>query len=516
MKISTYFEPVSVLSATVPGRPAFPWGPAFVAIWLIGISMLLFRWFRRWLTIHRAAGRATKMPFPSAVPIFSSPVMIEPGVFGLFRPVLLLPEGIADRLTSKQFDAIVAHELRHVQCFDNLTAAVHMGIETLFWFHPLVWWIGGKLMDERERDCDEAVLRQGSQPGDYARGIVHVCETYVKTELSCASGISGSDLKKRVREIMTWRGSLPVTVLGKAMLASAAIATILVPLAIGVLRAQTTPPAVASQSSTARALKFDVASVRVSQSQDMRDSGVQYLPGGRFLAKNRPVGYLILDAFNTLPQLVVFSGADQKTLNLFYDIEAVAGKDAIPTGTSEEARSEKLRLMLQGLLADRFKLAARREVKIQPVYAIVIANSGPKLQKAAIQQVDCEGQATDARTLPPCHVYRGGPPSGIQGQAIDMSDLARALSGFSERPVIDKTGLSGLYSIQTSGWTDLRPRPIRPDGGTEAQRAEDAARADPSRPSITGALDALGLKLEAQTAPIETIFIDHIEPASAN
>ena len=117
--------------------------------------------------------------------------MMEPGVFGLFRPVLLLPEGITDNLTPKQFEAILAHELRHVRCFDNLTAAVHMSVEASFWFYPLVWWIGANLMDERERDCDEAVLRQGSQPGDYAESF-----TYARriSNRSCLAPQGSADL----------------------------------------------------------------------------------------------------------------------------------------------------------------------------------------------------------------------------------------------------------------------------------------------------------------------------------
>ena len=178
---------------------------------------------------------------------------MEPGVFGLLRPVLLLPEGLTDSLAPEQFQAIVAHELRHVQYRDNITAALHMWVETLFWFHPIVWWIGAMLMNERERDCDEAVLRQGTRPGEYARGIVHVCQTYIESALPRAPGISGSDLKKRIREIMTWQGSLPMTFGGKATLAVAGIAVMSGPFVAGIIRAQT--------FATAR---FEVASIQPS------------------------------------------------------------------------------------------------------------------------------------------------------------------------------------------------------------------------------------------------------------
>ena len=71
----------------------------------------------------------------------SSPWTFEPGVVGIWRPVLLLPEGLADRLTSAQLNALIAHERYHIRSHDNLAAAVHMLVEALFWFHPLVWWI---------------------------------------------------------------------------------------------------------------------------------------------------------------------------------------------------------------------------------------------------------------------------------------------------------------------------------------------------------------------------------------
>ena len=99
----------------------------------------------------------------------SSPMLVEPAVFGIVRPVLLLPEGIFNCFTPAQLDAIVAHELCHVRHRDNLIAAMHMFVETVFWFHPLVWWVGKRMVEERERACDEEVLRLGSEPRAYAR-----------------------------------------------------------------------------------------------------------------------------------------------------------------------------------------------------------------------------------------------------------------------------------------------------------------------------------------------------------
>src|SRR2546421_307152 len=130
---------------------------------------------------------------------------LEPGILGIFRPVLLLPAGISDRLTDAQLQAIITHELCHVRRRDNLAAVVHMLIEAIFWFHPLLWWIGARLVDERERACDEEALRLGSEPQVYAESILKVCKFYVESPLFCAAGVTGSNLKKRIEAIMVHR-----------------------------------------------------------------------------------------------------------------------------------------------------------------------------------------------------------------------------------------------------------------------------------------------------------------------
>ena len=110
------------------------------------------------------------LDLPHGIQVRSAPTLMEPGIFGILRPVLLLPEGIAERLTPLQLRAIVSHEICHVCRRDNLTSAIHMAVEAIFWFHPLVWWLGARLVEERERACDEEVLRAGSSPGSLCGG----------------------------------------------------------------------------------------------------------------------------------------------------------------------------------------------------------------------------------------------------------------------------------------------------------------------------------------------------------
>jgi GWxTD domain-containing protein len=165
---------------------------------------------------------------------------MEPGVFGIFRPVLLLPEGASRNLSAAQLGPIIAHEMFHVRGRDNLAAAMHTVVEALFWFHPLVWWLGDRLVDERERACDEAVLQMGFEPADYAEGILKVCKSNLMMP-ACVAGVSGSNLKRRIEVIMENRGTQNLN-LGKKLLLTFAGAGLLAgPVFAGMMNAAQSP-----------------------------------------------------------------------------------------------------------------------------------------------------------------------------------------------------------------------------------------------------------------------------------
>ena len=262
---------------------------------------------------------------------------------------------------------------------------------------------------------------------------------------------------------------------------------------------------------------FEVASIKRNTSGERR-IGLDYLPGGRYRATNLPLFVIIADAYN-LPRFNIpgerLSGGPEWLRSEQYDIEATPEKGAIPTGSTVRERDQIVRRMLRKLLADRFQLKIRSETKELPVYAITVAKGGPKLEKAKTQEADCsQSPVTPDNFQSACHVFLGGQGQGLHGNAVDMSDLALGLSGFSDRPVIDKTGLGDLYNLQTEGWVPLRPRPPRPPG-TEPT-AEDLAFADPARPTIFAVLERLGLKLESQRAPVESFVIEHAEKPTEN
>jgi RND family efflux transporter MFP subunit len=239
-------------SQPFPSMPSTPgasdWAViAIFGIWACGFAGVALLRLRGWLSIRAALRASTPLDIPSSVEVRSAPGLLEPGAVGLFRPILLLPSDIRERLTPLQLEAVLAHEVCHVQRRDNLTAAIHMIVEALFWFHPFVWWIGARLMAERERASDEAVLQLGNAPHEYAEGILNICKSYVESPLRCVTGATGSDLRKRIQAILGGRVARNLNFAKKAALAVAGIIAVAAPVLVGILnapfiRAQSKPP----------------------------------------------------------------------------------------------------------------------------------------------------------------------------------------------------------------------------------------------------------------------------------
>jgi uncharacterized protein (TIGR03435 family) len=214
------------------------WIPmALAAVWGCGVLFFFVRWSRSWWQLRAAVRSALPMMPVGGVSVLSTSAPVEPGVFGILRPVLLLPEGITERLSAAQMDAILAHELCHVRRRDNLAAALHMLVEGLFWFYPAVWWIGALLVEERERACDEAVLESNREALTYAEGILNVCKFYVEAPLTCVSGVTGSDLKKRIVRIMAEQAARKLDLGRKLMLGFAALLAVVLPVGFGLIHA---------------------------------------------------------------------------------------------------------------------------------------------------------------------------------------------------------------------------------------------------------------------------------------
>lgn len=215
-------------------------GMLLACAWALGLALLLMVWLTRWLRLRSAMQGAADLPLALPVPVRAVASWLEPGLVGIFRPVILMPRGIGEKLAAAEMDAILAHELCHLRRRDNLTAAIHMLVEALFWFHPLVWWIGRRLVEEREMACDESVLAGGNAPRAYAEGILKVCRFYIQSPLACASGVSGADLQTRIRAIMVNRTAADLESHKGLLLAFAALTAIALPLASGMTSAPIT------------------------------------------------------------------------------------------------------------------------------------------------------------------------------------------------------------------------------------------------------------------------------------
>jgi beta-lactamase regulating signal transducer with metallopeptidase domain len=149
---------------------------ALVAVWAAGFGVTLLTWAIRWRrmthiirsaptleggreverlrALEHAAGATCRLRLVVVDSLF------EPGVFGVLRPVLVWPRTLSDHLSDTQIDAVLAHELAHALPRQS-RRGVHMFVRR-YWFHPMVWWMGSRLLDERERACDADVVEQGA------------------------------------------------------------------------------------------------------------------------------------------------------------------------------------------------------------------------------------------------------------------------------------------------------------------------------------------------------------------
>jgi TonB family protein len=224
-----------------------------VALWSAGAGgLVLWRW-KRWHGLSRLARAATPLvdgreratlervprnsTRPRPIELLRCASTLEPGVLGILRPKLLWPTGLSGQLNDTELEAILTHELCHVDRRDNLCALLHMVVETVFWFYPVVWGLGARLVSERERACDEEVLQMGNERRSYAEGILKVCGYCLRSPLACVSGVGGSDLTRRIEQIMKRSIAHPLTRSTRVLLAGVGILVMAAPLATGVLSA---------------------------------------------------------------------------------------------------------------------------------------------------------------------------------------------------------------------------------------------------------------------------------------
>ncbi len=365
---SPVLSPTDSLIVLSPVPPS-AWAKVLAVVWLLGASIAAAGWWIAWRRADSVARAARPVPgSPPDVRVIDAD--IEPAVARVFRPVVLLPAALLGRLSVAQLGAVLAHEHAHIARRDNLVAHLHRLVETLFWFHPLVWWIGHRIVDERERACDEAVLGNGHDAAEYAESILAVCRHCQHARVpGTASALSGN-LPRRIRDIV--RGTAPTGpgLCKTIMLVLTALAVVSAPLFAGAMEGALRRGERLAKDSRL----FRSARISVAPAVDIHAARGELTAGPRaILVRNASLRELVALTYDVSPAHVEGGGEWLDTPR--YDIRAEL-RD--PLGSPEKFEPAALRGAVIELLASRFDLrvhvnqrceapCGRRALKSSPV-----------------------------------------------------------------------------------------------------------------------------------------------------
>ncbi len=195
-------------------RPCLPW---IVAFWAAGVLGLSVGFFRSWLALRRLRSGAhpsadekgtaifirllDAMRFQRTVALLTTTAATVPMVVGWLRPAILVPTVFLTRLPAWQIEAILAHELAHVRRHDFLVNLLQNIVETVFFYHPAVWWISAQLRKEREHCCDDTAAALCGGALDYAKALTALEEMRGFTPVGAVSAAGGS-LLARIRRLL--------------------------------------------------------------------------------------------------------------------------------------------------------------------------------------------------------------------------------------------------------------------------------------------------------------------------
>jgi beta-lactamase regulating signal transducer with metallopeptidase domain len=200
------------LAAYVAGL--LPW---LDGVWLLGVLALSVRTVGGWCLMQRlrrsglvqapasvrtsVARLAERMGIKKKIDLYISRRISGPLAMGVFRSLILLPASALTALSAEQLEVVLAHELAHIRRADYLWNMIQTMIETLFFFHPAVWWVSNNLRQQRELCCDDVALACCSDPLVYATALLSL-EEQRSSRLNLAMALDGhqarSGLRKRI------------------------------------------------------------------------------------------------------------------------------------------------------------------------------------------------------------------------------------------------------------------------------------------------------------------------------
>jgi len=189
--------------------------------WLLGVAFLSIRTIGGWRMIERLRRSAlveapeavranfarlcTRLGLTRKVSLRISGHVQGPLAMGIVRSLIILPASALMALTPEQLEAVLAHELEHVRRADYFWNLIQTAVETLFFFHPAVWWLGARLREQRELCCDDAAVRACADPLLYATALLRL-EERRSQQLGLAMALDGhrssSGLRARISRLL--------------------------------------------------------------------------------------------------------------------------------------------------------------------------------------------------------------------------------------------------------------------------------------------------------------------------
>ena len=201
--------------------------PYLDGLWLAGVLLLSLRTLGGWWLIRRMRARLQQAPhtlllrldvlrrqmnIPRFVDLRLSTRLTNPLTAGVVRPWILLPVTALTGLSPEQLEVVLAHELAHIRRADYLWNLLQTLVETLFFFHPAVWWISRRVREERELCCDDIAVAACSDPTVYASALLRL-EEERRTRLHLAMALDGhqsrAGLRARILRILGDREATP-------------------------------------------------------------------------------------------------------------------------------------------------------------------------------------------------------------------------------------------------------------------------------------------------------------------
>jgi uncharacterized protein (TIGR03435 family) len=260
---------------------------------------------------------------------------------------------------------------------------------------------------------------------------------------------------------------------------------------------------------------YDIVSIKPAKpsgnagGNGLSGSGIEYTADG--LRANSTVISMIQSAYAVDADRI--SGAQGWITSEKFSIDAkmeISVADELNKLSTDERDAVRQR-MLRTLLAERFKLSVRTESKELPVYELVIAKSGLKIQEAKPGDTYADGiKGGSGKGLGGDLMVGFGSTGNVRAQGIEIGTFAQGLTKYLKRSVVDKTGLTGRYDFTLHYAPETRAQ--APSGG-----ATDNGASDPAGPSLFTAIqEQLGLKLDAKKDPLAIIVIEHVERPSGN